>query len=144
MNATWNVAMGQRKPTLHFALVEGEPRFEIDWTRLETAYGFHLPEPVRNEINQVTLLYLLFAQHEQAAVPVSDVAKRISSVRRAAEQLRSSLLEAGQFHHGVAPAVIESVSDGQPLKIDAVANLMSSLVHRCELAEAETELRKNT
>ena len=99
--------MPRPKPTLHFTLVEGEPGgdfvrpFEVkDWTKIESAYGSNLPEPMRNQINHVTWLYLLFAQCEQAAVPVSDVAKRISSVRRAAEQLRDVLLEASQLHHG--------------------------------------------
>jgi hypothetical protein len=134
--------MPRPKPTLHFALVEGEPHFEVkDWTKIESAYGSDLTEPVRNQINHVTWLYLLFAQHEQAAVPASDVANLISSVRRDAEQVQAALLKSGQLHHGAAVAVIESVN-GPPLKIDAVANLMSSLIHRCELAE--TELKNST
>jgi hypothetical protein len=139
--------MPAQKPTLHFAFMEGEPgvestpdgelawrEFQIqDWTKIENAYGCDLPKPVRSEINYFTWLYLLGAQGEQAAVPVSEVTNLIGSVRRAAEELRAELLQANQLHHGAAAAILESISEGHSLKIEAV----SSFVRRCELAEAE-------
>jgi hypothetical protein len=174
-------SMARRPHTFPFALVEGEPGELKDWSRIQSAFGVVFPERVRRGVSDATWLYRFLAPCELAALPVSDVDKLISSVRRQAKQLQTTLLKASQLHHGAAAAMVESFSDNivtaegaittpqdaklnalaqpedasayiaerqakeadlPPLKINAVATVMSSLVRRCELAEAELKNSK--
>jgi hypothetical protein len=131
----------KQKATVPFTLVEGEPRFEIndaDWLGIESAYGHKLSESVRSAIGIATWRYLLFAQSEKAASPLSDARKRIRIIANAAKAFRSLLIE----HHRpqsdssiFADHVVTKHLGGGQLSDEA--HRLSSIEAACDSAERE-------
>ena len=87
--------MAKRRPKLPLASAGRGPQVELaqgDWARLERAYGYPLPDPLRASILEATEKFLMHAEFEQTAPDIAEADKYISAVKKAAGELRKAIL----------------------------------------------------
>jgi hypothetical protein len=101
--------MARTKPTIPVATFSGGgPPFSITddaWQRIEAGYGFPLRASVRQKIFEATVSFLLFAQSEQAALPISVAREHIERVKKSAADFFKTTLENSQDSAWDAPIV---------------------------------------
>jgi hypothetical protein len=88
-------AMARIGAKLSVASAGEKPQLSISdhaWRGIEKAYGSKLSSEVRNSILQATQRFVDWEVFERTAKPLSNVKKRLTSIRKAATQFRHELL----------------------------------------------------
>jgi hypothetical protein len=129
--------MGKRAPNLPVASAE-RPKVTIsnlDWQRIEFAYGQKLSPKARRDIHETTQEFVVRAEFEQNAEPVSDACDRINAIIRAASSLRS-VLDGGNHDADIHARTLikkhlrkhgDAVKKRRPKKDDAVRGISSDM-----------------
>jgi hypothetical protein len=127
----------KRSPKLPFASADGEPDLaisDVDWQRIEGAYGLKLPPDVRTAVLEATLTFRYFEVFERTAEPVADAKAIIDACQKGASEFRRTLLVNAFKSSDASVLATYLIQKNFPRLLDTLGGLLTSLGVACKAA----------